>query len=81
MPKSARVTFVNVGYRSTNYWVVSAAKSRLLVDLGYPGTMGMMRDRLPVHASHAGGEDAAPPEALDLTPSSRHPCHAPGLTR
>lgn len=35
MPKSARVTIVNVGYRSTNYWVVSAAKSRLLVDLGY----------------------------------------------
>lgn len=46
MPKSARVTIVNVGYRSTNYWVVSAAKSRLLVDLGYPGTMGMMRSTL-----------------------------------
>jgi ribonuclease/clavin/mitogillin len=40
------VTIVNVGYRSTNYWVVSAGTSRLLVDLGYPGTMGMMRASL-----------------------------------
>ncbi len=31
------VTIVNVGYRSTNYWVVSAGRSRLLVDLGWPG--------------------------------------------
>lgn len=30
-------TIVNVGYRSTNYWVVSAGKNRLLVDLGWPG--------------------------------------------
>jgi ribonuclease/clavin/mitogillin len=36
------VTIVNVGYRSTNYWVVSAGTSRLLVDLGWPGTMGRM---------------------------------------
>ena len=41
--KHAPLTIVNVGYRSTNYWVVSAARSRLLVDLGYPGTMGAMR--------------------------------------
>ena len=40
------VTIVNVGYFSTNYWVVSAGGSRLLVDLGYPGTMGTMRARL-----------------------------------
>lgn len=31
------LTIVNVGYRSTNYWVVSAGRSRLLVDLGWPG--------------------------------------------
>jgi ribonuclease/clavin/mitogillin len=37
---------VNVGYRSTNYWVISAGRSRLLVDIGWPGTMGMMRSRL-----------------------------------
>lgn len=46
MPHPARITIVNVGYRSTNYWVVSASTSRLLVDLGWPGTMGMMRASL-----------------------------------
>src|ERR1700730_18242521 len=46
MPKVARVSIVNVSYRSTNYWVVSAGTSRLLVDLGYPGTMGAMRASL-----------------------------------
>ena len=46
MTRPARVTIVNVGYRSTNYWVVSAGTSRLLVDLGWPGTMGLMRANL-----------------------------------
>jgi glyoxylase-like metal-dependent hydrolase (beta-lactamase superfamily II) len=46
MPSPARTTIVNVGYRSTNYWVVSAGTSRLLVDLGWPGTMGRMRASL-----------------------------------
>jgi len=40
------VTVVNVGYRSTNFWVVSQGKARLLVDLGWPGTMGTMRAHL-----------------------------------
>jgi hypothetical protein len=40
------VTVVNVGYRSTNFWVVSQGTSRLLVDLGWPGTMGTMRANL-----------------------------------
>ena len=39
-------TVVNVGYRSTNYWVVSAGTSRLLVDIGWPGSMGIMRAAL-----------------------------------
>lgn len=43
MPPPGDVTIVNVGYRSTNYWVIGAGRSRLLVDLGCPGTMGMMR--------------------------------------
>ena len=46
MPAAAPVTIVNVGYKSTNYWVVSAGASRLLVDLGWPGTMGAMRANL-----------------------------------
>lgn len=40
------ISIVNVGYRSTNYWVVSAGTSRLLVDLGYPGTWGMLNAAL-----------------------------------
>jgi glyoxylase-like metal-dependent hydrolase (beta-lactamase superfamily II) len=46
MPAHSNVTIVNVGYRSTNYWVVSAGTCRLLVDLGWPGTMGVMRANL-----------------------------------
>ena len=44
--ENSPITIVNVGYLSTNYWVVSAGRSRMLVDLGYPGTMGIMRARL-----------------------------------
>lgn len=43
---SKRTDIVNVGYRSTNYWVVSAGGPRLLVDIGWPGTMGTMRTTL-----------------------------------
>lgn len=46
MPAAAKATIVNVGYRSTNYWVVSAGGPRLLVDLGWPGTLGTMRAQL-----------------------------------
>ena len=46
MSRPPHVTIVNVGYRSTNYWVISAGTSRLLVDLGWPGTMGTMRANL-----------------------------------
>jgi endoribonuclease LACTB2 len=43
MPASPHLTIVNVGYRSTNYWVIGSGTSRLLVDLGYPGSMGEMQ--------------------------------------
>jgi endoribonuclease LACTB2 len=46
MSKVTPVTIVNVGYRSTNYWVVSAGTSRLLVDIGWPGTIGTMKANL-----------------------------------
>jgi endoribonuclease LACTB2 len=46
MTAAARMTIVNVGYRSTNFWVVSAGRSRLLVDLGWPGSMNAMRAHL-----------------------------------
>jgi ribonuclease/clavin/mitogillin len=34
------MNFVNVGYDSTNYYVIGDGKSRLLVDVGWPGTLG-----------------------------------------
>jgi glyoxylase-like metal-dependent hydrolase (beta-lactamase superfamily II) len=40
------VTIVNVGYRSTNFWVISHGSSRILVDLGWPGSMGAMQANL-----------------------------------
>ncbi|MDI6694821.1 MAG: MBL fold metallo-hydrolase [Anaerolineales bacterium] len=46
MTKRTPVTIVNIGYRSTNYWVVSAGASRLLVDIGWPGTLGIMKANL-----------------------------------
>ena len=42
----ATPTIINVGYRSTNFWVISVGDSRLLVDLGWPGTMPTMRANL-----------------------------------
>jgi len=46
MTQVTPLTIVNVGYRSTNYWVVSAGTSRLLVDIGWPGTIGTMKANL-----------------------------------
>lgn len=46
MAQAAPMTIVNVGYRSTNYWVVSAGPSRLLVDIGWPGTLGTLKANL-----------------------------------
>jgi ribonuclease/clavin/mitogillin len=46
MAQTSSPTIVNVGYRSTNYWIVSAGTSRLPVDIGWPGTMGTMKARL-----------------------------------
>jgi ribonuclease/clavin/mitogillin len=45
-PSETPLTVVNVGYRSTNFYVVSAGTSRLLVDLGWPGTFGALRTAL-----------------------------------
>lgn len=37
------MNIVNVGYRSTNYYVLADTKPRLLVDAGWPGTLSMMQ--------------------------------------
>jgi glyoxylase-like metal-dependent hydrolase (beta-lactamase superfamily II) len=39
-------TIVNVGYKSTNYWIISAGTSRFMVDIGWPGTLGTMKANL-----------------------------------
>src|SRR5687768_11280128 len=46
MSRGEKVSIVNVGYRSTNYWVVSAGRSRILVDLGWPGLIGPLLTNL-----------------------------------
>jgi len=43
---TGKLSIVNVGYRSTNYWVVSAGRSRLLVDLGWPGMFSALTANL-----------------------------------
>jgi endoribonuclease LACTB2 len=40
------ITIVDAGFRSTHYWVVSAGTSRMLVDLGWPGSLGTLRATL-----------------------------------
>jgi len=40
------LTIVDVGYRSTHFWVISAGTNRLLVDLGWPGRYGELAANL-----------------------------------
>ncbi len=37
-----RPAIVNVGYRSTNFYVVASGQTRLLIDLGWPGTLAQL---------------------------------------
>ena len=39
-------SIVNVGYASTNYYVLGQSSTRLLVDVGWPGTLPMLRANL-----------------------------------
>lgn len=43
---TGRPSIVNVGYRSTNFWVLSAGGHRLLVDLGWWGMFSTLTARL-----------------------------------
>ncbi len=40
------MNIVNVGYDSTNYYVIGSGKDRLLVDVGWPGTLGKLLSNL-----------------------------------
>jgi endoribonuclease LACTB2 len=37
---------VNVGYKSTNYWIIGDTPSRILFDIGWPGTLGIMKKNI-----------------------------------
>jgi glyoxylase-like metal-dependent hydrolase (beta-lactamase superfamily II) len=39
------MNIVNVGYASTNYYILADARPRLLVDVGWPGTLATLRHR------------------------------------
>lgn len=71
------VSIVNVGYRSTNFWVVSAGRSRFLVDLGWMGMFGALaanleRMDIPLreithgYATHYHGDHAGAAQDLKL---------------
>lgn len=40
------LNIVNVGYDSTNYYVVATERAKLLVDVGFPGTLPRLRHAL-----------------------------------
>jgi len=40
------LNIVNVGYDSTNYYVIETAKAKLLIDIGWPGTLPKLLHRL-----------------------------------
>jgi endoribonuclease LACTB2 len=40
------LNIVNVGYDSTNYYVIAAASTKLLIDVGFPGTLPKLRHML-----------------------------------
>lgn len=43
---ASTVSLLNVGYRSTNYYVLGQGQTRLLVDLGWPGSAGELTTSL-----------------------------------
>jgi glyoxylase-like metal-dependent hydrolase (beta-lactamase superfamily II) len=40
------LNIVNVGYDSTNYYVIAIASTKLLIDVGFPGTLPKLRHTL-----------------------------------
>ncbi len=60
---------VNVGYDSTNYYVIGEANCRLLVDVGWPGT-------LPRLLANLRRKDVPLPDIRYLLVTHYHPDHA-----
>lgn len=67
------MNIVNVGYDSTNYYILDAPKGKLLVDSGWPGT-------LPKLSAALKRKDMALDEVRHLMVTHFHPDHA-GLTQ
>ena len=40
------IPIINVGYASTNYYVLGSSTTRLLIDVGWPGTLPRLRANL-----------------------------------
>jgi endoribonuclease LACTB2 len=67
------MNIVNVGYDSTNYYVLGAGRNRLLVDVGWPGTLPKLQAMLK-------RKDITLQEIGYLLITHYHPDHA-GLTQ
>ena len=40
------MNILNVGYDSTNYYILADSKPRLLIDIGFPGTLPKLQNQL-----------------------------------
>jgi len=63
------VHIVNVGYDATNYYVLSSGQSRLLIDVGWPGTLPKLAHGLRV-------KGLAVRDLTHLLATHYHPDHA-----
>ncbi len=68
------INIVNVGYDSTNYYVIASdLRKKLLIDCGWPGTMGKLRGQMR-------RKGIEPSQVSYLLVTHFHPDHA-GLTQ
>ena len=95
--RSLSAPIVNVGYRSTNIWVVGTGTSRLLVDLGWIGMMGALQHELRrkdislesiragfathYHIDHAGCAEDLKQRGMALWVFAEQAPHITGLSR
>jgi glyoxylase-like metal-dependent hydrolase (beta-lactamase superfamily II) len=97
MGRGATVSIVNVGYRSTNFWVVSTKTTRLLIDLGWPGMFAaleaeLQRKGVPLaevqygvathyHIDHAGAAQELKQHGMRLIVTPEQVPHIGGMRR
>ena len=63
------MNIVNVGYDSTNYYVLADIKPRLLIDVGFPGTLAKLQNQCKRY-------DIQPTDIKYLLATHYHPDHA-----